>query len=103
MNKYLFKKQVNLSRKCNNQRPQTDPKYSVTQNTTATRQQVHLLKLNNQLSLPQQDDCKTRKDYIAKQGQTQTTHKQWEQQWTMNPQQQDPRLRPDNSWSQLGT
>ena len=54
------------------------------------------------LSFPQRDDCKTRKDTkncITKRDQTQNT--QWDQQQTMNQQQLKHRLRTESSGSYL--
>ena len=88
-----YKKQVSMTKKCHNHRPQTNPWHRVeeTQNTNSNLSAITQLKEGNQLSLSQGDDCKTRKYIrycITKQGLKRTRpHKQWEQYLTMTHQQ----------------
>ena len=84
-------------RKYHNHTLQTNPGHreEESQHTSSHKTSGRQLKWRNQLSLPQQDDCKTRKDTKTK-----TKHnpnEQWEQQYTKNEQQQNHNLKRDSS------
>ena len=61
--------------------------------------------VDNQLALPQQDDCKTRKDKmkcLSKNRLTRNPYKQCELHKTMNQEHQNYRLRTDSNLSHRG-
>ena len=93
-------KDVSMARKCHNLTPQTNSRHRGEEANNNTSNITPIMRPALSLSLPQRDDCKTRKDTHSTEQQNKDQHKLSKTMGaTINTGQRNHRLRTDSSRS----